>query len=245
MNCHEAERLLDAYVDGELGPDDMASIAEHLETCAECRRRLEEREALGRLVRALPYYEVSPDLRTKVAGTRQSLRRSRVAPRMTALAAAAVLVLAVGSIVSFRAWWTTRSTSALADQIARRHVSAMAGQHLVDVPSSDQHTVKPWFQGKLDFSPIVVDLAPAGFPLVGGRLDSIDGRSVAALVYTRRLHVINLFIWPTDAGVTTIDTRTIRGFHERHWVQGGMSIWAVSDVNDDDLNEFVLRFEGK
>ncbi len=109
--------------------------------------------------------------------------------------------------------------------------------------SSNQHTVKPWFQGKLDFSPPVVDLAPAGFPLIGGRVDSIAGRSVAALVYQRRDHIINVFVLPASDRTATGDARSIRGFQERHWVQADLSLWAVSDLNDRELSEFARAFE--
>ena len=121
---------------------------------------------------------------------------------------------------------------------------AMVGAHLFDVWSTNQHTVKPWFLGKLDFSPPVTDLAQAGFPLTGGRLDYVAGHPVAALVYTRAQHTINVFVWPESSdSIRSPDARAIRGFHVRHWTHGGMSYWAVSDVNDADLDQFVRALQ--
>jgi anti-sigma factor RsiW len=118
-------------------------------------------------------------------------------------------------------------------------VRALRDARLFDVRSSDQHTVKPWFLGKLDFSPPVEDLASIGFPLVGGRLDRVRGQPVATLVYQRRLHPISLSIWPATDDAASDDARTVRGFQVRHWTRNGMAFWAVSDVNDAELDEFV------
>jgi anti-sigma factor RsiW len=241
MNCHEAARLLDPYVDDELSSDESASLAGHVEACASCRHQLEERQALRHMIRGLPYYRAPDRLRSTVVAGRQPIRLK--AP-VFQWAAAAVVVAALASALLVRTWWTAHTTSAIAETVVARHVKALASQPLVDVRSSDQHTVKPWFQGKLDFSPPVPDLSRAGFPLIGGRVDSIDGRTVAALVYQRRLHVIHVFIWPAIERASSTDTRAIRGFHERHWVQDEMSVWAVSDVNDADLNEFARAFAG-
>src|SRR5262249_53249433 len=118
------------------------------------------------------------------------------------------------------------------------HVRALMADHLFDVRSTDQHSVKPWFLGKLDFSPPVEDLAPIGFPLVGGRLDYVMGRPAAALIYQRRQPTINLFIWPELNGSGSEDVRSLRGFQLRHWNRGGNSFWAVSDLNDTELAQF-------
>ena len=125
------------------------------------------------------------------------------------------------------------------------HVRSLMAEHLFDVRSTDQHTVKPWFLSKLDFSPPVEDLASAGFPLVGGRLDYVSGRPVAALVYQRQQHTINVFIWPTSSERQNLGEWTLHGFHVRHWVRDGMSLWAVSDLNDTERTAFAGALQGR
>jgi len=131
-----------------------------------------------------------------------------------------------------------------AEEVASAHVRSLMGGHLVDVPSSDQHTVKPGFAGKLDFSPPVPDLAEAGFPLVGGRLDYLAGRPVAALVYERRKHFINVFTWPSRESRGEGEKKlALNGYNLVHWHESGMTFWAASDVNPTSLQEFVRLFE--
>jgi anti-sigma factor RsiW len=240
MNCHDAGRLLDAYIDDELGPAEAASIADHIEGCAACRQRLANRESLGRLVRSVPYHVAPTRLRTTIAS---APRRSRITPGALAAAAAVMIAATLGGAVSFRVRQTSQATAAVAENVVNQHVSALMRDRLFDVRSSNEHTVKPWYQGRLDFSPPVPDLTSAGFPLIGGRLDSIAGRPAAALVYQRREHVINVFVLPTAGRVAITDERSIRGFHERHWTQADLSLWAVSDLNDRELNDFVHAFE--
>ena len=127
----------------------------------------------------------------------------------------------------------------LGREAVSNHVRSLMADHIADVPTSDQHTVKPWFNGKLDFSPPVIDLDEQGFSLVGGRLDYLDSRVVAALVYKRRQHVINLFVWPTDESDRAGQTATYQGYNVVHWRQDNMSYWAVSDLNANELREFA------
>jgi anti-sigma factor (TIGR02949 family) len=240
MTCHDVSAVIDAYLDGELPADEAATVARHLETCASCGQRLEQRKALSLLLRRLPYYDAPPQLAATITRTNHAMSSSRRVQRW--MAAAAVVLVAAGTAVGVRSARRAQETSAIADAVIARHVEALAHPPLIQVTSSDQHTVKPWFQGKLDFSPPVPDLASAGFELVGGRIDRIGDRSAAALVYKRRMHVIHVFVWSTGDGARVSDARTIRGFHERHWMSGDLSVWAVSDVNDEDLKTFADAF---
>jgi anti-sigma factor RsiW len=240
VSCTLIDHELDAYVDRELDAQATARLQDHLGGCDACRTRVAEREMLGRLVRAAPYYVAPAQLRARVAVR----ARGRVSvQRLSAWAAAAVLVLSVGGGLLFVRAAMLRADAAT-EEAVNGHVRSLMASHLFDVQSTDQHTVKPWFLGKLDFAPPVVDLAPVGFPLVGGRLDYLDGRPAAALVYQRRQHTINLFVAPNGATPdrAVAEERAIRGFHVRHWTHSGMAFWAVSDLNDTELTEFVRAF---
>ena len=240
MNCHEAARLIDPYVDDELAADDVAAVVDHIEGCVLCRQRVADRESLRRLVRSVPYHAAPASVRTAIAA---GPRPSRMSSHVLAWAAGLAIAVTAAGTIGFRARETAQATTALARDVVDRHISALASEHVFEVGSSNQHTVKPWFQGKLDFSPPVADLASAGFPLVGGRVDAIGGRRGAALVYQRREHVIDVFVSPARGGIATSDTRSIRGFQERHWAHADLSLWAVSDLNDRELAEFVQAFE--
>jgi len=246
VECHEVEALLGAYLDGELEPAVSSPVRAHAEICVMCRRRLADLQSIGRMVRQAPYYQAPDRLRARIA---QARTQSTTTSHLRAWAAAAVIVASVaGSLLfvrsSMRATLMPDPVGSVAQEVVGSHVRALMGEHLFDVRSTDQHTVKPWFLGKLDFSPPVTDLAQAGFPLTGGRLDYVAGHPVAALVYTRGQHTINVFVWPEgSSAIRSSEARAIRGFHVRHWARGGMAYWAVSDVNDADLDQFVRALQ--
>jgi anti-sigma factor (TIGR02949 family) len=241
MSCELVERDLDAYLDRELDAEASAAVREHVSTCVGCRRQLAQRETVAKLVRGAPYYSAPDRLRSRVLA--QSTRSTSVR-RVLTWAAAAVLVLSVGSGIAL---WRPASSrgDAIAEEVVNSHVRSLMVNHLFDVQSTDLHTVKPWFLGKLDFSPPVVDLASSGFPLVGGRLDYVSGRPVAALVYQRQKHTINVFVSPPGSDPSSRDVvLTVRGFNLRHWIHNGMSFWAVSDLNSAELGQFASALQG-
>ncbi|HTA74316.1 MAG TPA: anti-sigma factor [Gemmatimonadaceae bacterium] len=246
MTHEQFEDLLSAYADGEL--DDVATLEAHLPTCAPCTARLAEYRGMGDALRRHAHAETAPAaLRQRIAATLEAAdataaspwaRRRRPMWSPGVLAAAAAVVLAVGLAVGGRRGGDAAGTTA--QEVLDSHVRSLAGDqaHLFDVASTDQHTVKPWFSGKLDFAPSVVDLAPQGFPLLGGRVDFIAGKRVAALVYGRRQHKINVYEWP--GGNESKPAGELRlGYSMLHWTHAGMVYWAVSDVNPNDLQELA------
>jgi anti-sigma factor RsiW len=242
MTCDDVERLGDAYLDGELDAAGAEALEAHLVTCETCRVRQRSRATLSATLRSAPYFRAPAALVRRVQSGRRAERPSRGSARVAwTVAAAAVLLAAVSIAVSNRR--STRSADeAVADAVLSSHLRSLMANHLVDVASSDRHTVKPWFAGRLEFSPTVVDLAAAGFPLVGGRLDYLDGHPAAALVYRRREHTINLFIWPsTAAAAPPVTLDDPRGYHAVHWTRDQMAHWAVSDVASPELDQFVER----
>lgn len=218
MSCADVARLLHPYVDGELDAAHVIEIDEHVAGCAACAQSLDEWNRLGAALR-------SPELRY------QRPVRPQSDYRWLAVAAAVILVAFLGWRFIPRG-----SNDVVVHDLMASHVRSLMADHLVDVRSSDRHTVKPWFAGKIDFSPDVEDFASQGFPLIGGRLDYIDGRPVAAIVYQRNKHIINVYIWP---GETFARTGSESGFQFEHWTHSGMNYWAVSDVSREDLDELA------
>jgi anti-sigma factor RsiW len=238
MSCELVERDLSAYLDRELEIDAATAIRSHLTDCIACRRLVAEREALGRLVRSAPYYAAPERLRARVSARTS---RSIFAGRFVPLAAAATLLVAAG--IGTTVMRLAPATNSAMVEVVDGHVRSLMAKHLFDVESTDQHTVKPWFLGKLDFAPPVADLSSIGFPLVGGRLDYLGGQPVAALIYQRQKHTINVFVSPSKSGDPADVVRSVRGFHVHHWARDGMSFWAVSDLNEAELAQFVRALQ--
>ncbi len=248
MNCDRVQLLLNGYIDGELDLVSSLDIEEHLQGCAACSNHYRLLQSLHTATSNKSLYHSAPPSLEK--HIRASLRKTRATSPtwfnfswnvFTTTALLAVLLLVAG--FWGRDLFISQSETALAQQVQTAHVRSLMANHLMDVVSTDQHTVKPWFNGKLDFSPPVADLASQGFPLIGGRLDYLNGRSVAALVYQRNKHYINLFIWPSADKQEGLQSSTYNGYHLLHWTQSGMTFWAVSDVENTQLKTFVQFFQ--
>lgn len=243
MNCDDARALVDACVDGELDLVRQMEIDAHVEGCPSCGRIYGARRAMQSALRTSQLYFHAPahlDRRIRRAAFQRSLLQIPWRRWPAVAAAAAIVLLAVSGVLVLRS--REAATDLLAQEIVSSHVRSLLPGHLTDIVSSDQHTVKPWFAGKIDFSPPVVDLRDEGFPLVGGRLDYVGGRTVAALVYQRHQHVLNVFLWPSTAQAAREEGHA-HGYNVVRWSRGGMAGWAVSDLNTAELTQFVRLLE--
>ena len=246
MNCEETRPLLHPYLDGELDVVKSLEVAAHLRECQACTAEYVSLQAVHESVSADElYYRAPAGLNKRVRAALREENRSAQGPRrlpwswLALGAVAAVIVLAaVGAYVRGQA--ASVQGGLVAQEAIASHMRSLMGDHLTDIAYSDKHVVKPWFAGKLDFSPVVGDWTAQGYPLVGGRLDYIDGRPVAALVYKLRDHVINLFSWPArGSAIAPVQASSYQGYNVLHWTQGGMTYWAVSDLNEGELQGFA------
>lgn len=263
MACQGKALLVHAYFDGELDLVRSLELEEHLKSCDQCAQELRNQGTLRNSLRGGNLYSGAPEglekrIRASLAaesgaeishvpsrkvfaempanrarGGRHTFLEWAAVAAAVAVAAAAALVFMLGPGLANR-----RQSDLLAQEVLASHIRSLQPGHLLDVQSTDQHTVKPWFNGRIDFSPPVRDLSDQGFPLIGGRLDYLDGRNVAVLVYQRRKHLVNVFVWPVGSGrAKPPGSRSTDGYGVLSWEQGGMNFCAVSDVNANDLRQ--------
>jgi anti-sigma factor RsiW len=242
---HPGEAQLDAYLDGELAAMDARELETHIAQCRECARFRDGRLRLRAAITArVPAFPASDALRARVRAGIETAARAPAPHRLSLRGLWRPLALAASlAVVALGSWNLSLRRAAnetLADDVLASHIRSLMPGHLTDVLSSDQHTVKPWFNGRLDFSPPVYDFAARGYPLLGGRLDYVDGRSVAALAYGRRQHVINVFLWPARRGPRGAPlTRDRQGYHLLHWTTADYTYWVVSDLGPAELRDFA------
>jgi anti-sigma factor RsiW len=244
LNCQQTHELIHGYIDSELDLVNNIEIEKHLADCDACTRTYKSmrslRSTLGdRAVRFDLPANLERSLRAKLRSENKPERRLLTLRWgwlvMAGSLIAATMVMAIGVTMFSK----PSPDDVIAKEVVSSHVRSLMADHLTDVPSSDQHTVKPWFDGKLDFSPPVKDLSQQGFSLNGGRLDYIGNRPVAALVYQRRQHSINLFVWPSTSAPTSKRASVTHGYNLIDWSNGGMAYWVVSDLNLAELQQFV------
>ncbi|HET6554002.1 MAG TPA: anti-sigma factor [Dyella sp.] len=252
MMCDDARLLLHAYLDDELDAAGSAAVTRHLRECAACTARHDTYATLRKAMAQPTLYHRAPDAlrrRWSASATASASLETQLVRRRAPMPLAAAAGFVAALLLSAPAWLGVLRSHRAEDPVVAEalsgHLRSLQEQHLMDVVSTDQHTVKPWFEGRLDFAPRVKDLAGEGFPLVGGRLDAVGGRSVAALIYKRRLHVINLFQWPVDEASTAQAITQEHGYTVIGWTGDHMRYVAVSDVNEAELRQFALAFQNE
>ena len=259
MTCDEAEILLHALIDGELDAGHARDVETHVAACPACAEKLKAFRAMRETMAQAPLKEAAPaHLRNRIEAALAVPAATISAPRQSWLASARASWhwknffggFAVGTALSAAvaaslviAVVRNDQNQQIASDVVSAHLRSLQAGHLTDVETSDQHTVKPWFNGKLDVAPPVIDLTAQGFTLIGGRLDYINGQPVASIVYRRRKHVINLFVGePLGVAIRGVKDEIVQGFNIRHWNESGLDLWAVSDIDAGELDEFGQKF---
>jgi anti-sigma factor RsiW len=256
MQCERARELLSPYLDGELSAEERRAVAAHVEGCRSCSAQVDDFRRIGRTLaeagrepapKALAL-RVRANLAREAEGEEGRIAASPAKPApgrpssaLHTLMRQAAVIAAACVLSALATWWivgTAGEASRLEQEVLAAHVRSLLQDSPIQVASSDAHTVKPWFAGRIDFSPDVKDLAVDGFPLLGGRLDYVGGRRVGAVVYKRRLHTINVFMWPkADPGDAAPRLVTRNGYNLLAWSRGGVDYWAVSDLAAGDLRQ--------
>ena len=240
VSCTDPRDLVQAYLDRELNLAKNLEMEHHFRECVTCSEAYEEgRRLRTSLNEGKLYFSVPPDLHERIRAVVRDEARGSGHPRLFSwrampfgvpVALAAVIALSVVPLLR-----QPMMPNLLVGELVSGHIRSLMVDHLVDVESTDQHTVRPWFNGKIDYAPPVTDFAASGFTLVGGRMDYVGGRPVAVLVYRHKAHLVNLFIWPDRAGASGTTTSTADGYSLVHWNDGDLTYWAVSDLNLHDL----------
>ena len=246
MNCEDADILLHALIDNELDAGHAREVEAHLAGCPRCTSELQQHREMRRHLSSPELRYVAPQaLRSRIENS-LPLSRPVTTERRTLLKGFAMgSVVSAAMAASVMLLVTSRGQNErLLGDVASAHLRSLQAQHLTDVDTSDQHTVKPWFNGRIDVAPPVIDLTAQGFRLIGGRLDYIDGRPAAAIVYKRRAHVINLFVAQSlGARSSASGVSSVQGFNIQRWTERGLDFLAISDLAPDELQEFARKFQ--
>jgi anti-sigma factor RsiW len=252
MKCDELEVMLHALIDGELDAGHARDVEAHVADCGGCSEKLAAFRAMHDIMSSAPLKEIAPaHLRNRIetllavpAGRVVSMRQFLRPTRRSFFGGLAVGSALSGALAASLVFTVMRGDQgqAIAEEVVSAHIRSLQAGHLMDVETSDRHTVKPWFNGRVDVAPPVIDLTAESFTLLGGRLDYVDSEPVAAIVYQRRNHVINLFVAQhLSAKHRRPNAKSIQGYNCRHWTQDGLDLWAVSDIVGEELDEFVQK----